>query len=103
VIHRVLPKRGARRVMWDSVKSHRHENFSSNARDIDMYLILLILAAAMAFIGFSIIIIGKLIYGVSWFDLGAKFVIIGLAVIVFSIILLVIEEVLEKLKHKLAQ
>ncbi len=72
-----------------------------NLRRVDWYFVLLVLAVVIAFTGFTIIIVGNSIFGVSWFSLGAKFIFLGIGVLVFSLLLLVIQGIWEKLKHKL--
>jgi hypothetical protein len=69
-------------------------------RDIDWYFVFLIIAVTVAFIGFVTFIIGRVFFGASWFDFAAVLVLTGLGVIVFSLMLMLVQEILEKLKHK---
>ena len=71
----------------------------SKLKNVDWCFLLLILGFAVAVFGF-LTIIGQAVFGVSWFSLGVEFVLLGLAVLGFSLLLLVVQGVLEKLKHK---
>lgn len=61
---------------------------------------LLLLAVAIAFIGFSVIIIGKLFFGESWFAAGAGFILVGITILLSDLLLLTVKGILEKFKRK---